>query len=160
MKIRVTYWLTIFVLVINSSYGQNERTTQAPFRQFSLLIINPDGAQISDTLLVWADSIEKKYIAGYYSAIENMESMRKWGDRKLRQQIDLQIKAAKSREKDIKNFKYYYVIPNSTLFELRTLFNTRYSKDGYSSRQLILDGSIIDRSNLSVSFPEVRPFES
>lgn len=148
MKIRVTYWLTFFALVSNFSYGQNEKTVQTPFRQFRLLIINPDGAQIADTLLVWADSIEKKHIARYYSTIENMKSIRKWGDRKARRQTNLQIKAAKSREEDMKDFKYYYVIANSTLFELRTLFNTRYSEEGYSSQQTVLDGFIIDRTDL------------
>jgi hypothetical protein len=148
MKFRLTYFLTIVVLTINLCYGQGETTKQDQFKPFSLLIINPDGAEIADTLKVWADSIERKYIDRYYFSIKTMESMREWGDEESKRQTDLRIQAAKMREMEAHDFKYYHTVTNSTLFELGVLFNTNYRDKNYSSRETILEGGIIDRADL------------
>jgi hypothetical protein len=148
MKFGLTYLLTIVVLTTKICYGQGETTKQDQFKPFSLLIINPDGAEIADTLQVWADSIEKKYIDRYYYSIKTMESMKEWGDDESKQQMDTRIQAAKMREMEVHDFKYYHTVTNSTLFELSTLFNTNYWEKNYSSRLTILEGAIIDRADL------------
>lgn len=126
MKFRLTHLLTIVIVTINYCYGQAESTKQDRFKPFTLLLINPDGAEIADTLKVWADSIAKKHIDRYYYSIKTMESMREWGDEESKRQTDIHIQAAKMREMEVHDFKYYHTITNSTLFELGALFNTNY----------------------------------
>jgi hypothetical protein len=148
MKFRLTHLWIIVVVTINYCYGQGETTKQDRFKPFTLLLINPDGAEIADTLQVWADSIEKKYIDRYHYSIKTMESMREWGDEESKRQTDIRIQAAKMKEMAVHDFKYYHTVTNSTLFELGTLFNTDYWEKKYSSRETILEGDIIDRADL------------
>lgn len=148
MKYPLVILLTFFVLISFSSPGQKTTTEQELFKPFSLLIINPDSAQIADTLFVWADSIEKKHIDRYYYSIKALEMLRNMGDEESKRETDQRIQQIKQREMEAYDFKYYHTVANSTLFELSTLFNTNYWEENYSSRQTILEGSIIDRSDL------------
>jgi hypothetical protein len=140
--------MTLVVLTTNFSYGQSENTKQDRFKPFSLLIINPDGAEVADSLQVWADSIEKKHIDRYYYSIRTMESMKQWGDEESKRQTDMRIQAAKMREMEVLDFKYYHTVTTTTLFELGALFNTNYWEKNYSSRQTIFEGGIVDRADL------------
>ena len=79
-----------------------------------MLIIKPDGARITDSLNIYADSIEQKYIRKHHNA-------------------------------DADNFKYFHFVSDLSSRELQTLFEVDFGRKNYSTRENLIDVSVIDR---------------
>lgn len=135
--------------VIQDVLGQELSTKQELYNPFSILIIKPDSATIPDSLRVWGDSIENKFVSRHYYAVRMLESMKEWSGEEEKKEWDQRIKAKKLQEMDAYNFKYYHTLANSTLFELNVLFNTQYwEKDFLSKLPNIIVGHLIERGEL------------
>jgi hypothetical protein len=148
MKILITIFLTL--LTFTYSRGQDE-TKQNLFKPFTIIILRPDNANISDSLKVYADSIENKHSDMYRASIQAMENFKEKSDKDERKIIDSQIKNIKERQAENADFKYYHSIAEKTLFELKSLFNSNEIETDYTLDNPVLAGQVIGSSQVSVS---------
>jgi hypothetical protein len=128
--------------------GQPITKAKYSITPFSLLIIKPDEASIADSLKAFADSIERKHIKRYYASISTLEMFRPTGNNEAKKEADLRIEEIKSREMEAYDFKYYQLVSDMALFELKSLLNPVFWGEDYVAHEPILDGYIIDRGEL------------
>jgi hypothetical protein len=148
MKILPTIYLTISTIIY--AHGQ-EAVKQDIFRPFSVLIIKPDKAQISDSLAIYAEAIEDKQFGMYISVIKSLEHRRKNSSDEEKKRIDLEIHQTIARAKYDCGFRYFHTIATQTLRELNLLFNANEVDTDYTLNNPVLTGKVVDRSELLTS---------
>lgn len=149
MRLYTTILLVVLCFIGQDLLGQDRQTKQELYKPFTILIIKPDTAFIADSLRVWADSIESRYISRHYYAITMLDSMKKWADEDGKRAMEERIERKKLEEMDAHNFKYYHTLANTTLFELGVLFNTQYWEKNFLSKPAnIIEGVSIDKAEL------------
>lgn len=151
MKILLTIFLTISTII--NTRGQ-EITKQDLFRPFSVIIIKPDNAKISDSLNVYAQRIEDRQFLMYFSVIKSLEKEWEKKNDEQRKEIEQQIHETIVRAKDDSQFKYFHTIANRTLRELKSLFNSNEIETDYTLDNPVLTGEVVDRSQLSTLNPK------
>jgi hypothetical protein len=148
MKSRVIILLILLIVINSYCFGQGETTELDQYKPFTVLIIKPDGAKIADSLMVWADSIESKHIARYYSPVEGLRSLYEMGTEDMKREAGRRIQEAKLREMEAHDFKYYHTVSDQSLFDLRTLFNTNHRQSNHLLEEPVFQGYTIDRAEL------------
>jgi len=145
MKLFLTLLLFLTGISVTSS-GQGRGV-----RPFYILMINPDKADIADSLKVWADSIERRNLREYYNSLKSFENSKNDGGEEWRKEMDAIILETKAREKEKINFKYYHELTYVLSAELGKLFNADYwinTRENLFSRQSMIDVQIINRSDV------------
>jgi hypothetical protein len=146
MKVRLI--LSFFLAGVSITSNGQDRDNL--IRPFYVLMINPDKANIADSLKIWADSIETRNLKQYYNSLKSLEDSKKDGDENWRKEIDAQILETKLREKEEINFRYYHKLTYVLRAELSKLFNADYwinwRKNSLSS-QSVIDVQIISHSD-------------
>jgi hypothetical protein len=144
-------FLIISFFLTGVSFKSSGQDRDNLIRPFYILMINPDKANIADSLKVWADSIERKNLREYYNSLKSFENSKKDGDENWRKEMDSLILETKSREKEEINFKYYHELSYILRAELSKLFNADYWINWRKislSRQSVINVQIINHSDV------------
>ncbi|HTJ51412.1 MAG TPA: hypothetical protein VL443_18255 [Cyclobacteriaceae bacterium] len=141
-------WILLGILVI-IKFPTLAQGSKAGYSPFQILVIHPDSVRIDELMIPFSDSIQKRYIDGYYASLKSYEKLKEdeSSDEEI-EKINAQIRSIKLREMEVYNFRYYYTMSRLILFDLGILFNPTYWEKDFSQKEKTLTGYAIEPSQL------------
>jgi len=132
IKKSILLLLPAILFILNTGNAQTSL-----FKPFTLIIIEPDTAQLDPSLKKYADSMQHDHLIQYYSSLRQMENMaqdtaytpefkRKVGKDNMKEYEDnmrTKLENAKKNEAEMKQFKYYQSISEFSASVYEYYFN-------------------------------------